>query len=232
MATIMGIGNDAAHMRTKLRENLTKLDEIVSYIESPAWIDDLVKNHLELSAVAMQVANRFKLKGERLVVHQGALIAPEQTASYDIEAIRSFETYTIMNIANGDLKLSGDPERMRKWHDLKARAAWGNEAPGAEPRGIRPSNTVTDAQGHKWKLRFTQYQQGWVWHAEFDGLGKASTSDPEPYFATREEARADARRKIERSDRNHVAHAKEFFVRLAKREGMTCQLTAEDYEAM
>jgi hypothetical protein len=36
-------------------------------------------------------------------------------------AARDFAAYTIMNIDSGHLKLTGDPERMRKWRDLKER---------------------------------------------------------------------------------------------------------------
>jgi hypothetical protein len=98
---------------------------------------------------------------------------------------------------------------------------------------VRPSNTVIDAQGHKWKLRFTQYQQGWTWQAEVEGLGLGmpSTSDPDggPFFASREEARVDANRRIN-DGRDHVAMAKELIFRL---KGKTeCQLTAEDHEAI
>ena len=36
-------------------------------------------------------------------------------------ALRDFAAFTIANIASGDLKLSGDSDRMRRWHDLKDR---------------------------------------------------------------------------------------------------------------
>jgi DNA-binding Lrp family transcriptional regulator len=38
-----------------------------------------------------------------------------------VTALRDFARYTLLNIASGHLKLSGDPERYRKWRDLKAR---------------------------------------------------------------------------------------------------------------
>jgi hypothetical protein len=47
---------------------------------------------------------------------------PEQKkAEAEYAALHDFATFTIVNVDKGDLKLSGDPERMRRWRDLKQR---------------------------------------------------------------------------------------------------------------
>jgi hypothetical protein len=47
---------------------------------------------------------------------------PEQMkAEAEYAALHDFATFTIVNVDKGDLKLSGDPEPMRRWHDLKQR---------------------------------------------------------------------------------------------------------------
>ena len=48
------------------------------------------------------------------------LVRPTPVADEN-EAFRSFVRFTLMNIESGHLKISGDPERMRKWRDLKER---------------------------------------------------------------------------------------------------------------
>jgi hypothetical protein len=47
-----------------------------------------------------------------------ATAAPEQS---ELATLRDFAVYTILNIKSGDLKLTGDPERYRRWKELKER---------------------------------------------------------------------------------------------------------------
>jgi hypothetical protein len=78
------------------------------------------------------------------------------------------------------------PVKKRKGADGKTRS----------PKG---SNTVTDAQGRKWKLRFKQCSDGWGWQAQPADGTNGSMCSPDTVaqcFPTRDEARADARRKI------------------------------------
>ena len=44
------------------------------------------------------------------------------TSGAELTALRDFARFTIANINSGDLKISGDPGRYRKWCDLKERA--------------------------------------------------------------------------------------------------------------
>jgi hypothetical protein len=52
-----------------------------------------------------------------------AASVPEQPRPEELDALRSFVTFTIMNVDAGELKLTGNPERMRRWEDLRARVA-------------------------------------------------------------------------------------------------------------
>ena len=76
---------------------------------------------------------------------------------------------------------------------------------------------IEDAQGRKWSVRFKHSPYGWRWDARHGNHGQQLTGTP---FATKDEAEADARQRIQSHDA--IAAAKEFFRRLRedqRREG-------------
>jgi len=86
---------------------------------------------------------------------------------------------------------------------------------------------IVDTQGRKWRLRFTQYPQGWHWAARYKKqLGMESSMT---FFKTKALAEEDARRALR--ERDVVAQPQQFFRRVRKR-GAPCQLTEADHEAI
>jgi hypothetical protein len=80
---------------------------------------------------------------------------------------------------------------------------------------------IRDRQGRKWRLRFTQYQDGWRWEAKHEGCGVG----PGPRaHKTRELALADAERTLTTTD---IVAISRTFARLAKGKSL-CQLTPAD----
>jgi ParB-like chromosome segregation protein Spo0J len=65
---------------------------------------------------------------EAEIVQQPSASKPEPEKDWEVEmrettALIDFAKFTIANIESGHLKISGDPERYRKWCDLKDRVA-------------------------------------------------------------------------------------------------------------
>jgi hypothetical protein len=65
---------------------------------------------------------------EAEIVQQPSASKPEPEKDWKVEmrettALIAFAKFTIANIESGHLKISGDPERYRKWCDLKDRVA-------------------------------------------------------------------------------------------------------------
>jgi hypothetical protein len=65
---------------------------------------------------------------EAEIVQQPSASKPEPEKDWKVEmrettALIDFAKFTIANIESGHLKISGDPERYRKWCDLKDRVA-------------------------------------------------------------------------------------------------------------
>jgi hypothetical protein len=89
----------------------------------------------------------------------------------------------------------------------------------------RETVMIKDAQGRKWAMRFKQYSDGWQWNARWKNLGQSSDA----LFPTKVLAEDNARRFIQ--GHNAVAHAAEFWSRVAKR-GSECRLTPEDIKAI
>ena len=83
---------------------------------------------------------------------------------------------------------------------------------------------IIDRSGRKWRLRFTQYREGWQWDARHDDHGRSSG-----LFATKTIAEEDARRSIQSFDA--VAASGEYLHRLQERR-TECRLTVEDNEAI
>jgi ParB-like chromosome segregation protein Spo0J len=48
---------------------------------------------------------------------------PKQPHAEELDALRTFVKFTVMNVDTEDLKLTGDPDRIRRWKDLRARVA-------------------------------------------------------------------------------------------------------------
>jgi hypothetical protein len=104
---------DVADELTKVREEKRALEIQIVGLEDE--IDDL-KVKLKPLTVTEEFAKEIGME-----TRLNALELIKTGLESEIETLRSFCAYTIMNIDIGALEISGDPERMRKWNDLKAR---------------------------------------------------------------------------------------------------------------
>jgi len=63
------------------------------------------------------------LKPDAAPANPVAASLPVQPHPEELDTLRSFVIFTVMNVNSGELKLTGDPERMGVWKDLLARVA-------------------------------------------------------------------------------------------------------------
>jgi hypothetical protein len=84
---------------------------------------------------------------------------------------------------------------------------------------------IKDGKGHKWSVRFKEYQNEWYWRARCDGYGFEAAR----MLETKALAETDARQVLQSHDA--LAQAQEFSRRRRMR-GSPCQLTDEDREAI